>query len=268
MDILGGFTFHPPLTEKEYQFFDCYFKTEHILREEEFSGLYFCSYNKEIYRNTENFEFEDNQTLDHNITEYAPECSYSTNFWHIKNKKLTLNIDKKIVYNSLVNACEQLSMLIAHFFNQNPLAKKLNSQFDFLLPKTMNGKIYIKLDEEASIFTIEIINNVVKICEASYIYDLPIPDETKNKQQQLLLNGFTLIEIEKKYNLNKQFFSQLKKQYKNITMLDIKNNAIIDDMYCKTIIYTPHIEVEKSLQYYELSKKIQNKNIEHKIVKI
>lgn len=266
MDTLGGFIFNPPLNEKEKNYFDCYFQSTHCQRNEFLLGLYGCSYNKKIYEKNSDFQFDNTEEITLNNETIALEHVTNQNPWIIIGKKLVLDEYKKnINYHDLLLCVNELSLFIHHFFSKEPIAKKLDSEyFSFLEPRELQGKIYIKLDETASLFVIEVLEDKVKLCELNYIYKLPFNDK---KEDNIILNGKLLEDLEKTHTLSKDFFARLKKQYREINLVDIKKEPLLDENYCSIFQYSPSSEINKVLHYIDLNNTIQGKG-RYKFIKI
>lgn len=269
MDILGGFIFSPPLSEKEKNYFDCYFQSTHCERNDFLLNLYGCSYNKALYEKENKYQFDKSEEKFLDCNTLALEHLTNQNPWVISGKKLVLteyNKKKSISYHDLVICANELLLIIHHFFNLDPICKKINPEyFSFLEKRELQGKIYIKLDEIASLFVMEIINNKVKLCELNYTYKLPLTNS--NKEENIVLNGKLLEYIKFTTSLPSNFLSRLEKQYHDINIVDIKNNSLIEEDNCSLFEYSPCSEIIRSLNYMELNKKIIKKEYQ-KIVKI
>lgn len=268
IDSIGNIHFSKPLSAKELQFFQCYLRTDHYRRNQPYEGLYFSNVDFNHYAKTGEFIYQEHVE---NILDLsnALDCPSFDNPLHLDNKHLVIADDYSYFdKDELGVLVSMLAFLQKHFFNLEPICKKLLPEFfEFIEPRTFYGKVYIKIkNEPAALFLLNISEEGIQLLECTYQYLLP-DLEKKLQKNEKYKNKVTLFSysqcmalldsFDTDSELSKVFYAQLKKQHGHITALDIKKNGTFSEENQWVGKYEPCEEIVQGIQAYELNCKLQ-----------
>jgi len=155
-DFEGKITIEPPLNIKEFKYLETFASTRRMNRK---NGPY--------YLGTGNF----GQAREADIIDYNSPPDDQPGLWcqwvpTEDGEGLEWDGGEKFY-----NATEWMQYLIDHFLGDDPIAKKVDADFDFLQGHTLNGTIYAQGEEPGDIWKIVVKDNVVKEVGASIVYD-------------------------------------------------------------------------------------------------
>ena len=156
-DFTGQISIDPPLNEKEIEYINQFNETRRMRRT---NGPYFVGGGGMF-----------GQDHDSDIQDYNRPPEGQPGLWC---KWMATEDGKFIEWDGaekFYDAAEWMQYIIDHFLGKNPIAKQVNSHFDFLEGHTLNGEILAEGEEQGDIWKIFVNNNAVTTKEATISWE-------------------------------------------------------------------------------------------------
>ncbi len=161
----GSLSVEPPFSEQEIDFFNRWQETRRSQRTDFTGGKYYAVENPDESDDPCG-QFSPNIINNNRPADGQPGMWCH---WTIKTPD-TIEWDGGEKFN---HSAEWLSYIIAHFFQENPIAKLLHpEEFNFLQGHKLHGTIFAKGDSTDDIWQIEVENNELYTLESSNISDI------------------------------------------------------------------------------------------------